>query len=56
LNANVKFLHIDLVGVNITATEVPFVSIEQWGTHYWSRATKAFHNWMAVQSIEAKND
>ncbi len=57
LNSNVKFLHIDIVNLNIVSREVPFEKINQWGTHYWSRATKAWHNWMAVQSIEeAKND
>jgi hypothetical protein len=51
LGSNIKFLHIDIENSNIKSREVPFVSIERWGTHYWSRATKAWHNWMAVQSI-----
>jgi hypothetical protein len=48
LNAAI-FVHIDIQNLNIDIREVPFKNIDKWQTAYWSRATKAWHNWMAVE-------
>lgn len=46
-----KFVHIDIVDYNVVTYELPFVDVGQWRTAYWSRATKAWHNWMAVEPV-----
>ena len=48
LNAAI-FVHIDIHNLNIEIREIPFKNIDRWQTAYWSRATKAWHNWMAVE-------
>lgn len=48
------FIHIDIKDLNIITEEVPFENIDSWQTAYWSRATKAWHNWMAVEPVKEK--
>lgn len=46
------FIHIDIQDLNVIIKERPFENVEKWQTSYWSRSTKAWHNWMGVQPIE----
>ncbi|NBO29551.1 MAG: hypothetical protein EBV10_09980 [Synechococcaceae bacterium WB6_1A_059] len=45
-----KFVHVNIDKGNVTTEEINFNDIKEWQTIYWSRATKAWHNWMAVES------
>jgi hypothetical protein len=45
-----KFIHVDIVDFNIIFTETLFENVSNWSTEYHSRSTKAWHNWMAIQS------
>lgn len=47
-----KFKIVDIVNGNVTITECEFKDINKWKTVYWSRATKAWHNWMAVEPVK----
>jgi hypothetical protein len=47
-----KFIAIDIVDFKVTTKEIEFSNISHWKTAYWSRATKAWHNWMAVEPIK----
>jgi len=49
---NTTFIHVDIVDLNIITEITPFESVTGWKTIYWSRATKAWHNWMAVEPIK----
>jgi hypothetical protein len=51
-----KFVYVDVQGVNIVINEQNFDDVGNWGTVYWSRATKAWHNWMGVEPIKENND
>lgn len=44
-----KFITVDIVNLNIETKEINFSEVKEWKTAYWSRATKAWHNWMAVE-------
>lgn len=51
-----KFLDV-CIDVNkkcVIITEQHFDDVENWTMHYWSRATKAFHNWPAARRIKEK--
>lgn len=47
-----KFIAVDIVDNKIITNEIEFSSVKQWRTVYWSRATKAWHNWMAVEPVK----
>jgi len=44
-----KFVHVNIDKGNVITEEIQFSDIKEWQTVYWSRATKAWHNWMAVE-------
>jgi len=44
-----KFITIDIVNNNVVSNEIEFSDVSDWKTVYWGRATKAWHNWMAVE-------
>ena len=46
---NATFIHVDIKDLNIVTKITPFENVSTWKTVYWSRATKAWHNWMAVE-------
>ena len=46
-----KFITIDIVNNNVVSNEIEFGDVSVWKTVYWSRATKAWHNWMAVEPV-----
>lgn len=43
---------IDLDQRRVIITEQRFEDVENWTTHYWSRATAAFHNWPGARRIK----
>jgi hypothetical protein len=43
---------IDLSSRRVIITEQRFEDVENWTTHYWSRATAAFHNWPGAKRIK----
>lgn len=43
---------IDLNSRRVIITEQRFEDVENWTTHYWSRATAAFHNWPGARRIK----
>lgn len=49
-----KFKVVDISNNRVIITEREFKDINKWKTVYWSRATKAWHNWMAVQPVKEK--
>lgn len=46
-----KFVKVEIQGLNIYITEQKFGTIEDWKTIYWSRATKAWHNYPGVEPV-----
>jgi hypothetical protein len=44
-----KFKVVDINNGYVYIKERKFSDVKQWQTVYWSRATKAWHNWMAVE-------
>lgn len=44
-----KFKIVDICDGSVYIKERKFSDVKQWETVYWSRATKAWHNWMAVE-------
>lgn len=51
-----KFKVVD-IGQHVVISEIEFADINKWKTVYWSRATKAWHNWIAVAPAKGmKND
>lgn len=51
-----KFKIVDIVNGNVIISEVEFKHVNKWKTIYWSRATSAWHNWMAVEPVKEKYD
>lgn len=49
-----KFKVVDIANGNVIITEKEFKDIRKWKTVYWGRATKAWHNWIAVQPAKEK--
>lgn len=49
-----KFKVVDISKGNVIITEKEFKDVSKWKTVYWSRATKAWHNWMAVEPVKEK--
>lgn len=49
---NATFIHIDIQNLNVIAKETPFENVSTWKTVYWSRSTRAWHNWMNVEPIK----
>lgn len=47
-----KFIAVDIIDNKIVTNEIEFSNVKQWKTAYWSRATKAWHNWMAVEPVK----
>lgn len=53
-----KFLHkpkfkvVDISNESVILNEKEFKDINRWKTVYWSRATMAWHNWMAVEPVK----
>jgi hypothetical protein len=47
-----KFKVVDILGQDVIITEKEFKDVNKWKTVYWSRATKAWHNWMAVEPVK----
>jgi len=47
-----KFKVVDISTQDVTITETEFKDVNKWKTVYWSRATKAWHNWMAVEPVK----
>lgn len=47
-----KFVKVDIVNNQVVFEEIKFKNIKYWGTCYWSRATAAWHNWMAVEPLK----
>lgn len=45
------FIVLDIQDNQCIITETNFSDIENWKTVYWSRATKAWHNWMGVEPV-----
>jgi hypothetical protein len=46
-----KFITLDVINARVIMKETEFSNITHWKTVYWGRATKAWHNWMAVEPI-----
>lgn len=46
------FIVLDIVNNKCIIKETKFSDINTWKTVYWSRATKAWHNWMAVEPVK----
>jgi hypothetical protein len=47
-----KFKIVDISNGCVYIKEVKFSDVKQWQTVYWGRATKAWHNWMAVEPVK----
>lgn len=47
-----KFVVLDIKDNQCIITETKFSDVNQWKTVYWSRATKAWHNWMGVEPVK----
>ena len=43
------FVKVDIVDDRVVFTATRFSEVKRWRTIYWSRATKAWHNWPAVE-------
>jgi hypothetical protein len=46
-----KFVRVDIKDLDIFFEEIPFENVKKWQTIYWSRATKAWHNWPCVEPV-----
>ena len=51
---NLKFVHVDIKNDDVVIEELISSNelsshSKQWQTAYWSRATKAWHNWMGIE-------
>tara|TARA_B110000503_G_scaffold134502_1_gene213596 strand:+ start:551 stop:1744 length:1194 start_codon:yes stop_codon:yes gene_type:complete len=47
-----KFVKVDIANEMVVFEEIKFKNIKHWGTCYWSRATAAWHNWMAIEPLK----
>ena len=47
-----SFKIVDISNGNVYIKEKQFNDVKKWQTVYWSRATKAWHNWMAVEPVK----
>jgi len=46
------FVVLDIENNQCIIKETNFSDVENWKTVYWSRATKAWHNWMGVEPLK----
>lgn len=45
------FIMIDIKDNSCIINELEFSDVKDWKTVYWSRATKAWHNWISVEPV-----
>jgi hypothetical protein len=48
----ISFKIVDISNGNVYTKEKQFNDVKKWQTVYWSRSTKAWHNWMAVEPVK----